>query len=198
MKEMNFTPMRIIRLLVVAALICLSSLSAFAQDTIPPSKVALIKEFLEVTGAKKQANDSSTMMMNLQLDETDRMLAAMIDSDKTMSPEYKAAMKNTIKGSNARTRERLTKFFTENLDMGALLEEVAAPIYHKYFIEDDLKAINEFYRSDAGKKMVTSSTAMMGEMVVALMAKMTPKMTEFMQKAMEQEMEMLRKETKVN
>lgn len=190
--------MRINRFIAVAALICLSSLAAFAQDAVPPSKVALIKEFLEVTGAKKQANESSAMMMNLQLDETDKMLAVMIDSDKTMSPEYKAAMKNTIKGSNARTRERLTKFFTDNFDMGALLEEVAVPIYHKYLTEDDLKAINGFYRSDAGKKMVTSSPAMMSEMVVALMAKMTPKLTEFMEKAMEQEMEILRKETKLN
>lgn len=191
---MNFTHMKVTRFVLFAAFVCLSSLSIFAQDAVPPSKVALIKEFLDVTGAKKQANDSSAMMMDLQMQETDKMLAAMIEGDKNMSAEYKAMMKKTIADSSGRSRDRMKKFFTENFDLGAMLEEVAIPIYNKYFTENDLKAINQFYRSEAGKKMTSSSTSMMSEMVIALMAKMTPKLTEFMNKATQQEMDILRKE----
>ena len=52
--------------------------------------------------------------------------------------------------------------FTQKMDMHELIEKII-PVYDKYYTLDDLKAINAFYESPAGHKILSSLPQVMKE-----------------------------------
>jgi hypothetical protein len=47
------------------------------------------------------------------------------------------------------------------------IEEMVIPIYQKYLTEDDVKAINAFYTTPAGKKIISVQPSIMQESMTA-------------------------------
>jgi hypothetical protein len=60
-------------------------------------------------------------------------------------------------------KEFWTKF-ESSMDMGVLLEKII-PLYDKYYTTEDLKAVNAFYQSAAGQKVLSTLPKIMQESI---------------------------------
>jgi len=100
---------------------------------------------LSVAQAEIPAAKHQEIVKMLRLTGTEKLLsemkATMIHGFQTSMPKIPAAF--------------WTKFESK-MDMGALTEQII-PLYDKYFTLDDLKAINAFYESQAGQKVLATS-----------------------------------------
>ena len=74
-------------------------------------------------------------------------------------------MNQMIAGLKAQSPEVSEEFWTKfqkKLDTHGLIDQLI-PIYDKYYTIDDLKAVNAFYESPAGQKVLTVLPSLMQE-----------------------------------
>jgi len=77
----------------------------------------------------------------------DQVLHQMIDAFKVQHPEVPADYWQTFK---------------KNADVHGFIEEVA-PLYDKYYTLEDLKAVNAFYETPSGQKILKTMPQLMQE-----------------------------------
>jgi len=176
----------------ISAFIVFSSLVAAAQTAPNPEKLALIKEFLVVTNAKKMAADSSEMMLGLQASETQKMIDTLIDEDESLSPEMKADVRKIAEASAGKSTARVREFFSKRMNLGELIEEVSIPVYDKHFTEQQMRDLITFYKTPTGKRMIEVTPQLTMELMTAMVGKMIPKLQEFMKEAAESELKILK------
>lgn len=159
----------------------------FAQQKIAPQKEALIKELLNLTGGEESVEKISTMMMEFQRAESEKMVMSMIDDDTVLTPDEKAELKKTIAESTGRLVKRLEEFFTKEINLSGLLEEVAIPIYDKNFTEAELREMVAFFKTPAGQKSIKLAPEMMMASMKAFSEKLVPKLMDFVKSVTEEE-----------
>ncbi len=81
----------------------------------------------------------------LQITGTEKILAGM-----------KTTMINGLKSSMPKIPNAFWTKFESKMDMNALTEQII-PLYDKYYTLDELKAINAFYQSKIGQKVLATS-----------------------------------------
>ena len=167
---------------------------ASAQEAVSAEKLALIREYLQVAGGSKSANERTDMMLSFQEAESAKMAASMIEMDDKLSPSDKAAAKKMTVEISQRTMKRTREFFSKEVDMEKMVEEIIIPIYDKHFSETELRDLIAFYKTPTGRK----STELMPELMKATMTsfseKLTPKLQEFFKRMAEEEYAVVRKE----
>lgn len=176
----------------ISVFIVLGSFATAAQPALNAEKLALIKEFLVVTNAKKMAADSSDMMLGLQASETQKLIDSLIDEDKSLSPEMKADVRRIAEASAEKSNARVREFFSKRMDLGELIEEVSIPVYDKHFTEQQMRDLITFYKTPTGKRMIEVTPQLTMELMTAMMGKMIPKLQEFMKEAAESELKILK------
>lgn len=124
---------KITQTLAVTALI-ISSSSTFALDS---TKKALINELLEQTG---QSNSAVMKQMS------DFYLVSVTEIMKKTSPNIDSKILEAM-------REAIEEVVTEEIGKKNALNNLIYPIYDKYLTKEDLKALIEFNKSPAGKKV---------------------------------------------
>ena len=182
-----------LKFLFLATIIFIFGVSAsFAQQTISPEKQNLIREFLEVTGAQKNANEMGEMMITYQEKETPKMLASLVENDKSLTATQKQEMQQMMIETAERVSKRYREFFSQKLNIGQMLEEVSYPIYDKNFTESELRDLIAFYKTPTGQKMIQIAPKMTMEAMMAFNEKFTPKLQEFMKETAESELALLK------
>lgn len=124
---------RITHILTFTALV-MGSTSALALDS---SKKALIHELLEQTG---QSNSAVMKQMS------DFYLVSVTELMKKTSPNIDSKILDVM-------REAVEEVVTEEIGKKNALNNLIYPIYDKYLTKEDLKALIEFNKSPAGKKV---------------------------------------------
>jgi len=160
---------------------------SLAQQKVTPEKEALIKELLEVTGATKSVRDVAAAMMKYQQSESETLISSMIDDDRNITPAEKTELKKTITESVANMTRRISEFYSKELNLEQIIEEIAIPMYDKNFTESELREFIAFYRSATGQKVITLMPTMMMESMKGFSEKLGPKLTEFIKKATDEE-----------
>jgi hypothetical protein len=100
----------------------------------------------EISKEKRQEVEKMLQLTGMQK-LVDQLLAQLITTFKTQIPDVPATF--------------WTKF-QEKLDTRELIEKII-PLYDKYYSLEDLKAINAFYSSAAGKKILSTLPQIMQE-----------------------------------
>ena len=136
------------------------------------------------------------LMLAMQVTETHKVLASIIDEDKISSPAQKSKMKKEMIESSERSSNRVREFFSEQLNIGELVEEITVPVYDKHFTENELQDLINFYRTPTGKKLVSVTPMMALETMGAFSEKVMPKLQEFMKKAVDSELALLKEKVK--
>jgi len=165
---------------------------SLAQQSVSPEKQALIREFLEVMGGQKSANEMIDMMLAFQEKESPKMLSSLIEQDKNLTPTQKQELQQMTAESAERVGKRIREFLTQRMNIGQMLEEISLPIYDKNFTESELRDIIAFYRTPTGQKTITLAPKMMMEAMMAFSEKFTPKFQEFIKETTEAELAQLK------
>jgi hypothetical protein len=112
-----------------------------AAASIDPAKQADIQRLIELTGGKAAASQAM----------------------KTMEQTIKPALINSLPPGDYRTR--LVDLFFERLDskIQDKLTELVVPAYDKYYSDDDIKGLIQFYETPLGQKMAAVTPMVMSE-----------------------------------
>ena len=92
--------------------------------------------------------------------EIEKMLR-LTGMEKMMS-QIKTQMIAGLKTQMTQVPEEFWTRFESKMDMRALLEKII-PLYDKYYTTEDLKAVNAFYQSTAGQKVLSTLPKIMQE-----------------------------------
>ena len=167
---------------------------ASAQEAVSAEKLALIREYLQVAGGSKSANERTDMMLSFQEAESAKMAASMIEMDDKLSPSDKAAAKKMTVEISQRTMKRTREFFSKEVDMEKMVEEIIIPIYDKHFSETELRDLIAFYKTPTGRKSTELMPELMKTAMTGFSEKLTPKLQEFFKRMAEEEYAVVRKE----
>jgi len=132
-------------------------LQAFAQNAISPQKRALVKELLDVTEAVKLAESTSQAMM-LQMEQEFPKIMEQLMAQQISENQLTPAQRNTLQNDYSKISGRMLKGFREKvfgtINYAQVLEQISLELYDKYFTEDELKDMLEFYKTPTGKKTI--------------------------------------------
>ena len=122
------------RFFLIVLLVAVSGLFNVSRGQTPvaPEKAQNIRRLLELTG-------------------THRLVHQMID-------ELMASLKSSVPGEQPEVRNKIISIYEEEIKKSFTVEkmnEFIIPIYDKYFTDDELTALVEFYESPLGKKVVS-------------------------------------------
>jgi hypothetical protein len=129
--------------------------AAPAQDEPAAEKRALVRELLEIAGAATAAGQvTEVVLAELQV-VFEPMVEAALESETELSAEQREALRRHLLDFErfaATFRLRLR----ERVDLRATLEAAYAPLYEQRFSQEELAQIVAFYRTPAGRKLVTA------------------------------------------
>lgn len=122
---------------------------------IAPEKLALVKEFYEVTGGREKIRETIDVM-HANIDNSMRMMHGGMsgdedDDDKLTAAERAERDKKSIDNA-LRISRRIRADLDRELDMAAVIEEITFQLIDKYFTAADLKDLIAFYRTPTGRK----------------------------------------------
>lgn len=165
-----------------------------AQGGVSPEKLALIREYIQITGGSKSASEMTDMMLAFQEAEAEKMAASMIDMDKELSPGDKSAAKKMTVEITQRIMKRTREFFAKEIDLDQMIDDIVVPIYDKHFSEAELRELIAFYKTTTGRKTIELMPELMMASMTSFSEKLTPKLQEFFKKMAEEEYAVVRKE----
>lgn len=172
----------------LAALILVAGAEfARSQDTITPERTALVKELMEASGGKKQFDDLTSSMLDMQTDTASQAFDAVFADDKTLTAADRAMIKDLMAESINRMMAKSKEFFAEKLNFDKMVENVFTPVYAKHFTDEDLRAMIAFYRTPTGQKTVKEMPQMMSELGISISKTIMPDYMEFMNATIEAE-----------
>ena len=176
--------------LLTAALVLPSFDQAIAQipqessETTQPAKPisaekrALIKELLEITEARKNLISSIDSMIRSDLSEMVSTVLKKAPALGSNKPEVEDKLMTIVTKMATKYRDRVLK----EVDVNQLVEQIAFPIYDKYFTEAEMREIVGFYKSTTGKKAFGLTSQIFGDSISRtgeiLLAKMSKIMKE--------------------
>jgi len=172
----------------------LSSGISYAQQPVSPEKLALIREYLQVTGGSKSAKEMTDMMFAFQETESAKTAAAMIEMDNKLSATDKAAAKKMTADISQRIMKRTREFFSKEIDLESMIEDILVPFYDKNFSTTELSELVAFNSTPTGQKANRLMPELMMASMIGFSEKLTPKLQEFFKRMAEEEYAVVRKE----
>jgi hypothetical protein len=156
-----------------------------AADEPPPlseERIALVTEFLEVT----ESGHGTVALRQAFVDRLEhtypQTFEEMLD-ELSLSAEGEAAARARYEESFARFRARFVELFDEQIDLAVLARVLYAPIYTRYFSDDELRELIAFYRTPTGRKSLHALPRAMTEVTVEVVPAMAPLITSLVNEA---------------
>ena len=179
-------------LIAALALLDATAITAARAEEVTPEKAALVQEYLEVTRSKVPVAE----MLDAFLGQMDPMYERIFDQFVSRSGADDArqeALRARYDESLARIRESFRALYTDRIDLEFVVERVYAPIYARYFTEQELRDLIAFYRSATGQKVLTTLPNVILEATAALSEELMPIITEMANQVFERELAVLAK-----
>ena len=85
-----------------------------------------------------------------------------ITGTEKLMEQMKTQLMTSFRSSRTGVPEEFWTEFEKKLDMRRLLEEII-PLYDKYYTLEELRAVNDFYESTVGKKVLSTLPQIMQE-----------------------------------
>lgn len=126
------------------------------SQVISREKQQLIDEYIELTAGEEtfqQLMQSAFSQMEEQFSSTfSSQLVENLVKNKEISPEKRQEIAAKLNQQMSRIVQKSNRMFLERINYQQIVEEVYYPIYDKYFNEDDLRALIDFYQTPIGRK----------------------------------------------
>lgn len=153
-----------------------------AQTEISESKRKLISEMVSLFKMESQmAEIVDTMLKSMETSFPmgyDASVDARTDLTLKQKAELKAQSAESFRSFSKRFREELPQY----VDFGRFIQESVYPIYDRFYSEDDIRAMNEFYRSPTGQKVISTLPELTAESQKASVEKLVPQITPLIEK----------------
>lgn len=122
-----------------------------ASETPPPSSPGMINYTNAPAPDDIDPAKKAEIVKLLQLTGTVKLTQQMMDQ-----------MLSNFKTHNSRVSQEFWDRFEKEMDIQALVDKIV-PLYAKYYSLEDLKAVNAFYQTPAGQRMLAATPLIMHE-----------------------------------
>lgn len=158
----------------------LVALPGYGAESSRGVKAALIEEYIEVTQAEKNLEET----LRLSFDGSEDQMRDALGVTELDLAEMDAETKLEYQRSLAEQKEymdRILERLLARLDLEALAREAIAPVLDRYFSEDDLRAMIAYYKTPTGQKQVENKARIALETELATSKVVMPLMSEIME-----------------
>ena len=152
-----------------------------STPSISPSKRALIGELMVITEVKKTAAGVYQGLLEQQRKMSEEMTKRAIEADPDyaqMSDEQKESAKTQLLEKSTHADRRMQELIDERINFTQLITDVSYQLYDKYFTEQELKDLIEFYKSPTGKKATEVVPKLLAESMELVSMAIQPKLQE--------------------
>jgi len=173
MKRFGLTLLVVVGALNVAAQAPAPAGAAAPLQVISPEQKAVVAEMLEAINFKQMmAQMGAAMTQGMP-----QMMAQSLEATIAKLPlEQRAKAREVAQESMKSSLNESMKLYTDPAIISGM-EDIMGRAYARRFSLDEVKAITAFYKSAAGKKMMTDAPQIMQETMPEMAALMSPRMT---------------------
>jgi len=184
--------MRTLRIALVLLGSALALLASEARAEASESKRLLIRELLQLSGGGDAAEEVAKSFLAQIRYVYGSMVEEVLASESDLSAEEKQTLREHLADFD-RFAAKFSAKFEERIDLDAVLDAVYVPLYDRYFTEAELREIVAFYRTPAGRKMISVLPRLMQEGLEATVPLVEPKVMALVGEILaDQRMELLR------
>lgn len=159
------------------------------SQQISETKQELIEEFLELTGGERTFKQVSQAMLSQMEQQFGAMLSSDLAGSQQLSPQERQRMAATLSREMNRISQKYNRLFLERIDYQQIVEEVYYPLYDKYFTEEDLRVLIDFYKSPTGQKTIEVMPQLLQESMQRTAQVIGPTITQIMQEIITEELQ---------
>ncbi len=154
------------------------------QTTVSPEKQALIQELLNVTNAKKNAEDISNLAIAQVEAVTPNLLADALSKRAGLQGDE---LRQKTNEHLAQVLKRFKQLYPQKINYTQVVNQVTYPLYARFFTEEELKDLVNFYKSSTGKKTIAVIPQLAAESVQQSNELLLPKTLELMQQVVNED-----------
>jgi len=154
------------------------------QTTVSPEKQALIQELLDVTNAKKNAEDISNLAVAQVEAVAPNLLADALSKRTGLQGDE---LRQKTNEHMAQVLKRFKQLYPQKINYSQVVNQVTYPLYAKFFTEEELKDLVNFYKSSTGKKTIAVIPQLAAESVQQSNELLLPKTLELMQQVVNED-----------
>jgi len=155
------------------------------QEPQSPELKAAVTEMLDAINFRQMMNQMSVAMAQSTPQMVEQLSSRMLE--KLPPAEQKVAKEKAAVAAKAGAERAMALYRDPEIIKG--MEDIMVRAYARRFSLVEIKSITAFYRSDAGKKMMSATPQMMQEMMPEIAALTSPKMNALMDELMKTAME---------
>lgn len=160
-----------------------------SQPSVSESKRQLIRELIEITGGEKLFRQISQITSAQLQQEFGGILESIVPERSGISPEKKQQMINQINQDMSRILTQYNQRLMEKLDFNQIMEKVYYPLYDKFFTEEDLQTLIDFYQTPTGKKTISVMPQLLQESMQRFSQIIQPQATQIFKEIFQQEID---------
>lgn len=154
------------------------------DNSLSPEKLALIQELLQVTEQKKNAElRLETMLTNME-ETLPQVLAKMIRDRTTLEGDD---LLQRVTVTTQRMVKRYRELLPSRIDIGEITETITTDLYAKYYTEQELQDLIDFYKTPTGRKAIATLPQLTEEAIKQSNDILLPKITQLLQEIMQEE-----------
>ncbi|MDY7022719.1 MAG: DUF2059 domain-containing protein [Cyanobacteriota bacterium] len=166
-----------------------SESETIVSQQISREKQQLIEEFLELTGGERTFQQVSQAMLSQMEQQFGAMLSSDLIGTEQLSPQERQQMATQLNQEMSRILQKYNRMFLERIDYQQIVEEVYYPLYDKYFTEDDLRVLIDFYKSPTGRKTIEVMPQLLQESIQRTTEVIGSTVTRIMQEIIAEELQ---------
>jgi hypothetical protein len=152
-------------------------LPAKSDAEITESKQEMIRELLTIVGIAgmaEQMRDQQSIMELMQMQPSYHDMMELATSEQTdLAEEDRQLLLARLDDFDA-FAERFRTRFIERLNFSTIIETVYPPLYDKYFSEEELRQMVNFYRTPVGRKSIEVTPSLIQEAGAGIEAAVRP------------------------
>ena len=168
-----------------------------SKPSISPTKRALIGELLVVTEMEKTAAGFYRLFLEQQRKMSEELTTRAIEGHpdySQWSDEQKERAKTQLLEKSTHAERRVQELIEARINFTQLIEDIYYQLYDKYYTDQELKDLVDFYKSPTGRKQTAIIPKLLSESMELAGAALQPKLQEVLTIFMKEESERLEKE----
>ncbi|NEP88512.1 MAG: DUF2059 domain-containing protein [Okeania sp. SIO2C2] len=152
-------------------------------------KQQLIDRYLELIGGEKTFQEVIRAMLSQMEQQFSSILTSELVENQQLSPEERQQITNKLNQETTSIIRKSNQMFLERISYQQIVEEVYYPIYDKYFTEEDLQTLIEFYQTPTGRKTIELLPQLFQESMQRTAQVLNPKIKSVMQEIIAEELQ---------
>ena len=149
-----------------------------------PERQALIDELLVLTKQEENANQ----MLEAMLGQLETTFPQFLTDTLSKTTDLKdQALQKRVTELSARMVKRYRELLPQRIDIGKITTQINSSLYAKYYTDQELQELIDFYRSPVGQKTIEITPQLSQEALEQSNRILLPKMTEIIQDIMKEE-----------